>query len=42
MPQGTVLGPLLIILCINDMQAVCDCNLFLYALLISDKDVGYK
>jgi len=38
------LGLLLFLLNINDMQALCDCNLFLYAdnsdLLVSDKDVS--
>lgn len=30
-PQRSVLGPLLFLLYMNDMQAVCDSNLFLYA-----------
>lgn len=39
-PQGSVLGPLYI----NDMKALCDCNVCLYAgdsaLLVSDKEAN--
>ena len=40
-PQGSILGPLLFLLQVNDMKQAVDCNLLLYAddLVYQDKDV---
>ena len=42
-PQGTILGPLLFLIYVNDMESAVDCDLLLYAddsaLLIRGKNI---
>ena len=43
-PQGSILGPLLFLLCVNDMKQAVNCDLFLYeddsCLVYQHKDVS--
>ena len=42
-PQGFILGPLIFLLCVNDMARVVDCDLLLYAddscLIVRDSSI---